>query len=126
MLEPAFLSKRMSFAILRRELHGHDQVALAGPLALCVFVCMALRHLAASTEQHKSVPQQVFRWTSVGRDRDTGSAIGIQHTYPSSQIGLASNSSTLRIARDMVNQMQRWNDANRTVSTIYFAAARVG
>jgi hypothetical protein len=69
--------------------------------------------------------ETVFRWTSAGRDWDTGNAIGIQHIYPGSQIGLSSDATTLKTANNMVGAMARWSDDNGT-NTFYPAAARVG
>lgn len=69
--------------------------------------------------------QTVFRYTEVGRDWNDGNAIGIQHIYPGSQIGLGSDSGLLQIARNTVSQMARWVDNNAT-PTFYPAAARVG
>ncbi|HVZ75038.1 MAG TPA: hypothetical protein VHJ20_21800 [Polyangia bacterium] len=67
----------------------------------------------------------VFRYTEVGLDWNGGNAIGIQHIYPASQIGLGSDATTLATARNMVDEMARWNDDNGT-NTFYPAAARVG
>jgi hypothetical protein len=67
----------------------------------------------------------VFRYTEVGRDWNDGNAIGIQHIYPASQIGIGSDAAVLQIAKDMVDVMGRWNDDNGT-NTFYPAAARVG
>jgi alpha-L-fucosidase 2 len=67
----------------------------------------------------------VFRWTSVGRDWDSGNSIGIQHIYPGSQIGLDSDPTLLQTALNMGDAMGRWSDGNGTV-TFYPAAARVG
>ena len=58
--------------------------------------------------------ETVFRWTSVGRDWDTTNAIGIQHIFPGSQIGLSSDSNLLQIANNMIGAMARWNDGNGT------------
>jgi hypothetical protein len=69
--------------------------------------------------------QTVFRYTEVGLDWNGGNAIGIQHIYPGSQIGLGSDTGLLQIAKNMVGQMARWNDGNAT-PTFYPAAARVG
>lgn len=69
--------------------------------------------------------ETVFRYTSVGRDWATGNAIGIQHIYPGSQIGLSSDPALLSIANNTVGAMARWSDGNGTV-TFYPAAARVG
>jgi hypothetical protein len=69
--------------------------------------------------------QTVFRYTEVGLDWNDGNAIGIQHIYPGSQIGLSSDSALLAIGKNMVGQMVRWSDGNAT-PTFYPAAARVG
>jgi alpha-L-fucosidase 2 len=67
----------------------------------------------------------VFRWTSTGRDWDGGNAIGVQHIYPGSQIGLGSDATLLKTGQNMVSAMARWSDDNGT-NTFYPAAARVG
>jgi alpha-L-fucosidase 2 len=69
--------------------------------------------------------QLVFRETSVGRDWADINDVAVQHIYPGSQIGLASDPSTLQIALNMIDQKARWNDPCGTV-TFYVAAARVG
>jgi len=67
----------------------------------------------------------VFRYTEVGLDWNGGNAIGIQHIYPASQIGLGSDATLLTTAQNMVSEMARWSDDNGT-NTFYPAAARVG
>ena len=67
----------------------------------------------------------VFRWAETGRDWCGGNTIGIQHIYPASQIGLDSDATLLQTAKNMVDEMARWNDGNGT-NTFYPAAARVG
>jgi hypothetical protein len=67
----------------------------------------------------------VFRYTEVGLEWNDGNAIGVQHIYPASQIGLGSDGTLLATARNMVAAMARWNDDNGT-NTFYPAAARVG
>jgi hypothetical protein len=67
----------------------------------------------------------VFRYTEVGLDWNNGNAIGIQHIYPASQIGLGSDATLLGTAQNMVSAMARWSDGNGT-NTFYPAAARVG
>jgi alpha-L-fucosidase 2 len=67
----------------------------------------------------------VFRWTETGREWCDGNTIGIQNIYPGSQIGLDSDPALLQTAKNMVDEMQRWNDGNGT-NTFYPAAARVG
>ncbi len=69
--------------------------------------------------------QTVFRYTEVGLDWNGGNTIGIQHIYPGSQIGLGSDATLLRTAKNMVDVMGRWSDGNGT-NTFYPAAARVG
>ena len=67
----------------------------------------------------------VFRYTEVGLDWNGGNAIGCQHIYPGSQIGLGSPTVLLQTAKNMIQDMGRWNDGNGT-NTFYPAAARVG
>jgi hypothetical protein len=74
----------------------------------------------------------VFRWTSVGRDWDDTNAIGIQHIYPGSQIGLDSDPTLLQTAQNMVTAMAnrpgmlpRWDSGGGNV-TFFPAAVRVG
>jgi len=69
--------------------------------------------------------QTVFRYTETGRDWNDGNVIGCQHIYPASQIGLFSDSASLKIAWNMIDQMRRWNDGNGT-NSFYPAAARAG
>jgi hypothetical protein len=61
----------------------------------------------------------------VGLDWNGGNVIGTQHIFPSSQFGLETDSAQLAIAKNMVDQMQRWNDGCGT-NTFYPAAVRVG
>ena len=67
----------------------------------------------------------VFRYTEVGLDWYPQNAVGIHHIYPAGQIGLDSDPTSLSIARNMVDEMARWDDQNGT-NTFYPAAARVG
>ena len=69
--------------------------------------------------------KKVFRYTEVGLDWNGGNAIGVQHIYPGSQIGLGSDATLLATAQNMITEMARWNDDNGT-NTFYPAAARVG
>lgn len=69
--------------------------------------------------------QTVFRYTETGRDWSGDNSIGIQHIYPGSQIGLSSDTGMLQTARNMIDQMARWDDGNGS-NTFYPAAARVG
>jgi alpha-L-fucosidase 2 len=83
-----------------------------------------LANLAAFPTFQKN-GKTVFRYTEVGLDWNGGNSIGIQHIYPGGQIGLASDPTLLATARNMVDEMARWNDDNGT-NTFYPAAARVG
>jgi alpha-L-fucosidase 2 len=83
-----------------------------------------LTNLAAFPTFQKN-NKTVFRYTEVGLDWNGGNTIGIQHIYPGSQIGLDSDATLLATARNMVDEMARWNDDNGT-NTFYPAAARVG
>ena len=67
----------------------------------------------------------VFRWTEIGREWCNDNTIGIQAIYPASQIGLDSDPTLLQTAKNMVDEMARWDDGNGT-NTFYPAAARVG
>lgn len=67
----------------------------------------------------------VFRYTETGRDWCGDNTIGIQPIYPGSQIGLGSDPALIQTAKNMIDEMARWNDGNGT-NTFYPAAARVG
>ena len=83
-----------------------------------------LTHLSAYPTFLKD-GKTVFRYTEVGLDWNNGNAIGNQHIYPASQIGLGSDATLLQTAQNMITAMGRWNDGNGT-DTFYPAAARVG
>lgn len=83
-----------------------------------------LTHLSAYPTFVKD-GKTVFRYTEVGLDWNDGNAIGSQHIYPASQIGLGSDATLLQTAQNMIAEMARWNDGNGT-DTFYPAAARVG
>ena len=83
-----------------------------------------LTHLSAYPTFVKD-GKTVFRYTEVGLDWNNGNAIGNQHIYPASQIGLGSDATLLQTAQNMIAAMARWNDGNGT-DTFYPAAARVG
>jgi alpha-L-fucosidase 2 len=83
-----------------------------------------LSHLSAYPTFLKD-GKTVFRYTEVGLDWNGGNAIGNQHIYPASQIGLGSEATLLKTAQNMIAAMARWNDGNGT-DTFYPAAARVG
>lgn len=67
----------------------------------------------------------VFRYTESGIDWWEGNTLGIQHIYPGNQIGLASDSALLQVARNTITEMQRWADFNGS-NSFFPAAVRVG
>jgi hypothetical protein len=67
----------------------------------------------------------VFRYTEVGTDWVNGNTLGIQHIYPAGQIGLNSNSESLKVAKNTIQEMHRWIDDNGT-NSFFPAAVRVG
>ena len=67
----------------------------------------------------------VFRYTEKGTDWWDGNTLGIQHIYPAGQIGLDSDSELLKIARNTIEEMNRWSDYNGS-NSFYPAAVRVG
>ncbi len=69
--------------------------------------------------------RQVFRYTEEGVSWWNDNGLGIQHIYPSNGITLSSNPTLLEIARNTIDDMQRWKDMN-TTSSFYMAAIRIG
>ena len=69
--------------------------------------------------------KKVFRYTEVGTDWWNDNGLGIQHIYPANAITLYSKPEWLTIARNTIDEMQRWND-NNTSSSFFAAAIRVG
>ena len=69
--------------------------------------------------------KEVFRYSEKGTDWWDGNTLGIQHIYPAGQIGLTSDSSLLYIARNTVDEMQRWKDFNGS-NSFFPAAVRIG
>ena len=67
----------------------------------------------------------VFRYTEKGTDWWDGNTLGIQHIYPAGQIGLDSDPELLKIARNTIEEMNRWSDYNGS-NSFYPAAVRVG
>ncbi|MEQ6118356.1 hypothetical protein [Reichenbachiella sp. MALMAid0571] len=67
----------------------------------------------------------VFRYTEKGTDWWDNNTLGIQHIYPSGQIGLYSDTELLRIAKNTIDVMQRWIDPNGS-NSFFPAAVRVG
>ncbi|KIL39011.1 hypothetical protein SD70_22930 [Gordoniibacillus kamchatkensis] len=67
----------------------------------------------------------VVRLTEEGRDWGLRNSLAVQHVFPAGAIGLDSDPELLAIARNTVDEMQRWSDFN-AFPTYYAAAARVG
>jgi alpha-L-fucosidase 2 len=67
----------------------------------------------------------VFRYTEKGLDWVDGNGLGIQHIYPSNAIHLDSDPELLVVARNTIDEMQRWHDMN-TSNSFFVAAIRVG
>ncbi|MDR1981747.1 MAG: hypothetical protein LBQ39_09055 [Tannerellaceae bacterium] len=67
----------------------------------------------------------VFRYTEVGTEWVDGNTLGIQHIYPAGQIGLDSEPELLDVARNTIQEMQRWLDSNGS-NSFFPAAVRVG
>ena len=69
--------------------------------------------------------RKVFRYTEEGVDWVDGNGLGIQQIYPSNAITLDSNPEILLVARNTIDEMQRWQDMN-TSNSFFVAAIRVG
>ncbi|HUH31959.1 MAG TPA: hypothetical protein VLZ55_11450, partial [Rhodanobacter sp.] len=69
--------------------------------------------------------KEVFRYTEEGTAWWNDNGLGIQHIYPANAITLDSGEELLRISRNTIGEMQRWNDAN-TSNSFFMAAIRVG
>lgn len=67
----------------------------------------------------------VFRYTEQGVDWWPDNTLGIQHIFPAGQVGLASDTALLRVARNTIDAMRRWSDFNGT-NSFFPAAVRVG
>lgn len=83
-----------------------------------------LAHLSEFPTQERN-GRTVFRYTEEGRDWCDGNSLGIQHIYPAGAIGLSSEDETLSIARNTLEEMNRWEDYN-AFPTFFTAAARLG
>ncbi|MDQ1913961.1 hypothetical protein RAC89_26520 [Paenibacillus sp. GD4] len=83
-----------------------------------------LEHLSAYPTMTRS-GRTVFRLTEEGTDWRDRNSLAVQHVFPAGQIGLGSDPGILAVARDTVDEMQRWSDFN-AFPTYYAAAARVG
>ncbi|NWJ51616.1 MAG: hypothetical protein HXX14_12190 [Bacteroidetes bacterium] len=69
--------------------------------------------------------KKIFRYTEEGLDWANGNGLGIQHIYPANAITLDNNEDLLTIARNTIDEMQRWQDTN-TSNSFFVAAIRVG
>ncbi|WP_316817575.1 glycosyl hydrolase family 95 catalytic domain-containing protein [Pedobacter nyackensis] len=69
--------------------------------------------------------KKVFRYSEVGTAWWNDNGLGIQHIYPANAITLDSKEELITIARNTIDEMQRWHDSN-TSSSFYTAAVRVG
>ncbi|WP_316794123.1 glycosyl hydrolase family 95 catalytic domain-containing protein [Pedobacter frigoris] len=69
--------------------------------------------------------KKVFRYTEVGTAWWNDNGLGIQHIYPANAITLDSSEELLTIARNTIDEMQRWRDQN-TSSSFFTAAVRIG
>lgn len=69
--------------------------------------------------------KEVFRYTEKGVAWWAGNGLGIQQIYPANAITLDSPEKLLTIARNTIDEMQRWEDMN-TSNSFFVAAIRVG
>jgi len=69
--------------------------------------------------------RKVFRYTEQGVDWVDGNGLGIQQIYPCNAITLDSHPELLEVARNTIDEMQRWQDMN-TSNSFFVAAIRVG
>jgi hypothetical protein len=67
----------------------------------------------------------VFRYTEAGTEWVDGNTLGIQHIYPGGAIGPDSDPELLAVARNTIDQMQRWLDSNGS-NSFFPAAVRAG
>lgn len=83
-----------------------------------------LAKISAFPTQEKN-GKTVFRYTEKGTAWWGDNTVGIQHIYPAGAIGLDSDPKLLKISRNMLEAMGRWQDNNGS-SSWYAACARVG
>lgn len=69
--------------------------------------------------------KKVFRYTEEGVAWWDGNGLGIQQIYPANAITLNSKEELLTVARNTIDEMQRWQDMN-TSNSFFVAAIRVG
>ncbi|UKJ08316.1 glycosyl hydrolase family 95 catalytic domain-containing protein [Solitalea lacus] len=83
-----------------------------------------MNHVAKFSTQIRN-GKTVFRYSERGTDWWPDNTLGIQHIYPAGLIGLESDSTTLQIAKNTIDELHRWKDFNGT-NSFYPAAVRVG
>ena len=83
-----------------------------------------LEKLSAFPVQERN-GKKVFRYTEKGVDWWVNNGLGIQHIYPANAITLDSGDELLALARNTIDEMKRFQDAN-TSSSFFMAAIRVG
>jgi alpha-L-fucosidase 2 len=69
--------------------------------------------------------RKIFRYTEEGVDWWGDNGLGIQQIYPANAITLDSKEELLTVARNTIDEMQRWQDVN-TSNSFFAAAIRVG
>lgn len=69
--------------------------------------------------------KKVFRYTQNGTKWNDTNFLCLQHCYPASQIGMSSDSKTLKTAINTFNATSRWFDGNAT-NSVFPCAARLG
>ncbi len=81
-------------------------------------------HIAKYTTQVRD-GKTVFRYSEKGPAWWDDNTLGIQEIYPGGAIGLNSDPELLKIARNTISVMQRWQDYNGS-NSFFPAAVRVG
>jgi hypothetical protein len=81
-------------------------------------------HMSAYPLQERN-GKTVFRYSERGTDWWTSNTLGIQHIYPAGQIGLNSDPELLKVAKNTIQELQRWLDGNGS-NSFFPAAVRVG
>lgn len=83
-----------------------------------------LDHLSDFPTQRKQ-GKKVFRYTEGGTAWWRDNTLGIQHIYPSGQIGLDSDEELIEVSLNTIDVMQRWLDNNGS-NSFFPAAVRLG
>jgi hypothetical protein len=74
---------------------------------------------------HERNGRRIFRLSEEGMAWSDSNTLAIQHIYPSGAIGPDSRPELKEIARDTIDEMDRWFDTNG-MNSLYPAAVRVG